>query len=152
MRELRLREGEQSAQWPTASKWQSGVVNAGLFDFLGWACPHPCATGCLVCGCWEQGVGLSDPGKGVSAVVRVGQCKLHRSSRCSVTKSHPTLCDPLSCSTPGFPVLLCLLESTQTHVHWVGDAIQPSHPLSPPSPPALNLSQSQGLFQWVSSL
>ena len=53
--------------------------------------------------------------------------------------------------TPGLPVHHQLPESTQTHGHWVGDAIQPSHPLSSPSPPALNLSQHQGLFQWVSS-
>ena len=53
--------------------------------------------------------------------------------------------------TPGIPVHHQLPESTQTHVHWVGDAIQPSHPLSSPSPPALNLSQHQGLFKWVSS-
>ena len=57
----------------------------------------------------------------------------------------------MNCSMPGLPVHHQLLESTQTHVHWVGDAIQPSHPLSSPSPPALNLSQRQGLFQWVSS-
>jgi len=63
-----------------------------------------------------------------------------------------TLCHPVDCSTPGFPVLHYLLELAQTHVHWVGDAIQPSHPLSPPSPPALNLFQHQGLFPWVSSL
>ena len=69
----------------------------------------------------------------------------------SVTKSCPTLCDPMDCSTPGFPVLLCLPEFAQVHVHWVGDAIQPSHPLLPPSPLALNLSQDQGLFQWVGS-
>ena len=62
-----------------------------------------------------------------------------------------TLCDPIDCSTPGFPVHQQLPESTQTHVHWVGDVIQPSHPLSSPSPPALNLSQNQGVFQWVSS-
>ena len=54
--------------------------------------------------------------------------------------------------TPGLPVHHQLPESTQTHVHWVGHAIQPSHPLSSPSPPALNLSQHQGLFKWVSSL
>ena len=58
----------------------------------------------------------------------------------------------MDCSTPGFPVHHQLPELAQTHVHWVGDAIQPSHSLSPPSPPALNLSQHQGLFQWVSSL
>jgi len=69
----------------------------------------------------------------------------------SVTQSYLTLCNPMNCSTPGFPVHHQLPESTQTHVHWVGDAIQPSHPLSSPSPPALNLSQHQGLFKWLSS-
>ena len=57
------------------------------------------------------------------------------------------LCDPMDCSTPGFPVYHQLLELTQTHVHCIGDAIQPCHPLLSPSPPAFNLSQHQGLFQ-----
>ena len=70
----------------------------------------------------------------------------------SVTQSCPTLCDPMSCSMPDFPVHHQLLEFTQTHVLWVGDAIQPSHLLSSPSPSAFNLSQNQGLFQRVSSL
>ena len=69
----------------------------------------------------------------------------------SVSKSCPTLGDPMDCSTPGYPVLHCLPELAQTHVHRVSDAIQPSHPPLPPSPPALDLSQHQGLFQWVSS-
>ena len=69
----------------------------------------------------------------------------------SVVQSCPTLCDARNRSTPGLPVHHQLPESTQTHVHWVGDAIQPSHPLLSPSPPALNLSQHQGLFKWVSS-
>ena len=69
----------------------------------------------------------------------------------SVTQLCPTLCDPMNRSTPGLPVHHQLPEFTQTHVHWVGDAIQPSHPLSSPSPPAPNPSQHQGLFQWVSS-
>ena len=56
----------------------------------------------------------------------------------SVAKLYPLLCDPMNCSTPGFPVLYYLLEFAQTRVHWVNDAIQPSHPLLPPSPPALN--------------
>ena len=67
----------------------------------------------------------------------------------SVTHLCPTLWDPMDCSTPGLPVHHQLLEFTQTHVHWVGDAIQQSHPLSFPSP-APNPSQHQGLFQWVS--
>ena len=65
----------------------------------------------------------------------------------SVTQSCPTLCDPTNRSTPGLPVHHHLPEFTQTHVHRVCDAIQPSHPLSSPSPPALNLSQHQCLFQ-----
>jgi len=68
----------------------------------------------------------------------------------SVTQSCLTLCDPIDWSTPGFPVHHQLLKLTQTHVHWVGDAIQPSHPLPSPSP-AFSHSQHQGLFKWVSS-
>ena len=70
----------------------------------------------------------------------------------SVAQSCQTLCDPMTCSTPGLPVHHQLPEPTQTNVHWVGGAIQPSHLLSSPSPPALNLSQHQSLFKWVSSL
>ena len=77
------------------------------------------------------------------------------SERCqsvsSVTQSCLTLCDPVNCSTPGLLVHHQLLESTQTHVHCVGDAIQPSHPLSYPSPPVPSPSQHQGLFQWANS-
>ena len=70
----------------------------------------------------------------------------------SVAQSCLTLCSPTDCSTPGLSVNHHLPEVAQTHVHWVGDAIQPSHPLSSSSPPALNLSQHQGRFKWVSSL
>ena len=70
---------------------------------------------------------------------------------CSVAQSCWTLCYPKDCSMPGFPVLHYLPEFAQIHVHWVEDAIQPTHLLSPPSPPALHLSQHQGLFQWVNS-
>ena len=66
----------------------------------------------------------------------------------SVTQSCLTLCDPMDCSMPGLPVHHQLLELAQTHVHWVSDAIQPSHPLSSPFPLAFNLSQHRGLFQW----
>ena len=69
----------------------------------------------------------------------------------SVTQSCLTLCDPTNRSMPGFPVHHQLPESTKTHVHQVGDAIQSSHPLPSPSPPAFNLSQHQGLFKWVNS-
>jgi len=69
----------------------------------------------------------------------------------SVAQSCPILCNPINHNTPGLPVHHQLPEPTQTHVHWVSDAIQPSHPLSSPSLPALNLFQHQGLFKWVSS-
>ena len=70
----------------------------------------------------------------------------------SVAQSCLTLCNPMDCHTAGFPVYHQLLEFTQTHVHWLSDAIQPSHPLMFPSLPSFNHSQNQGLFQWVSSL
>ena len=63
---------------------------------------------------------------------------------CSITKSNPSFCDPMNCSTPGSPILHYLPEFTQIHVHWVSDAIKPSHPLLPPSPLALNLSLHRG--------
>ena len=77
---------------------------------------------------------------------------LVQSSSVHFSHCHVWLCNPMDCSTPGFPVHHQLPEPTQTHVHRVGDAIQPSHPLLSPSPPAFNLSKHQGLFQWVSSL
>ena len=86
-------------------------------------------------------------------------CKLMmRVCACQVVQSCLTLCNPgvqrlwcVDCDTPGLPIHHQLLELTQTHVHWVSDTIQPSHPLSSPSYPALNLSQYQGLLKWVSS-
>ena len=75
-----------------------------------------------------------------------GKCSMIQFS--SVTQLCPTLCNPMNHGTPGLPVHRQLPE---LHFHWVSDAIQPSHPLSSPSPPAFNLSQDQGLFQWVSS-
>jgi len=68
----------------------------------------------------------------------------------SVIKACPTLCNPMDCSTPGFPLHHQLLELAQTHLHWVSDAIQTCHPLFSPSPPNLNHFQHQGLFKWVS--
>ena len=79
-------------------------------------------------------------------------CKLYNNNQfSSVTQSCPTLCDLMDGCKPAFPIHHQLPELAQTHVHWVGDAIQPSHPLSSPSPPSFNPSQHQGLFKWVSS-
>ena len=78
-------------------------------------------------------------------------CLIVSQSISSVTQSCPTLCDPMNCSTPGLPDHHQLPEFTQSHAHQVSDAIQPSHPLSSPSPPAVNPSHHQGLFQWVNS-
>ena len=100
---------------------------------------------------WETMSHLRNSGKSIAwrdmkyvGVVAVGGCY-------SVAKSCPTLRNPMDCSTPGFPVLHYLPEFAQTHVWRVDDAIQVAHPLSPASP-ALNLSQHQGLFQWVKAL
>ena len=90
-------------------------------------------------------------GEGYIETVLFWQLFYKSQSSVQLLSSCPTLCDPMDCSTPGFPVHHQLLELTQTHVHRVGDAIQPSHPLLSPSPPAFNLSQHQGLFQGVSS-
>ena len=77
--------------------------------------------------------------------------KFHHNCCCSVTQSCLILCNLMDCSTPGFPFLCYLPEFAQTRVYWVDNAIQPSHPLLSPSPPAFNLSQHQGLFWWVRS-
>ena len=71
---------------------------------------------------------------------------------CSVAQSCPTLCEPMDCSTPGLSIPHYLLKFAQVHVHRIDGAIQPSHPLTPSSPSALNLSQNQRLFQWVGCL
>ena len=89
--------------------------------------------------------------QGLTSLLYLAKCALYNSllsvQFSSVTQSCPTLCDPMNCSTPGLPVHRHLPEFTQTHVHRVGDAIQPSHPLSSPSPPDPNPSQHQSLFQ-----
>ena len=95
---------------------------------------------------WESGVLVPDRQMVPLWTAPVTDCC------CSITNSCPTLWNPENCSTLGFPVLHCLPEFAQTHVHWGCDAIQPYHPLSSPSPPPFNLSQRQGLFQWVGSL
>ena len=80
------------------------------------------------------------------------QILLYLSCYCSITQSCLTLCNPTDCSTPAFPILHHLPELAETHVYWVDDAIQPSHSLLPPSPPAPNLSQHQGLYLFYISL
>ena len=90
------------------------------------------------------------PSEYLQSVVRTWFCALSVTS-CSVTELCPTLCNPMDCNMPGFPVLHHLLEFAQIYAHWVSDAIQLSHLLSSPSPPTFNLSQHQGLLQWVGS-
>ena len=86
-------------------------------------------------------------------ILKFGESNMSLGSQfSSVTQLCPTPCNPMNHSTPGLPVHHQLPEITQTHVHRVSDAIQPSHPLLSPSPPALNPSQHQSLFQWVNSL
>ena len=96
-------------------------------------------------------VKLLDPNFWSLVILEWGNCKICPDQYSSVTQSCPTLCDPVNRRTPGLPIHHQLPEFTQTHVHRVGNAIQPSHPLLSPSPPAPNPSQHQGLFQWVNS-
>ena len=91
-------------------------------------------------------VSLSPPGWQAGSLPLALPCHC-----CSLAQSYPILCDPMDCSMPGFPVPHQPSKLAQTHVHWVNDAIQPSRPLSSPSP-AFNLCKHQGLFQWVNSL
>ena len=84
-------------------------------------------------------------------ITQLWQLKMSPVQFSSVTQSCPTLCDPMNRSTPGLPVHHRFPEFTQTHIHRVSNTIQPSHPLSSPSPPAPNPSQHQSLFQWVNS-
>ena len=90
-------------------------------------------------------------GEGIRADAMIGRGFLCLGKWKLVTQTCPTLGNPMNCSMPDFPVYQHLPQLAQTHVHWVSDAIQPSHALSSPSPPAFNLSQHQGLFKWVSS-
>ena len=101
---------------------------------------------------WVRSLGWEDPlekGTATHTSILAWRISIRISS---VAQSCPTLCNPMECSMPGLPVHHQFPEFTQTHVHWVGDDIQPPHPLPSPSPPVFNLSQHQGLFQWVSSL
>ena len=121
------------------------------FCISSWICLNLCQEGCVrVTGRLEEGecVFLFPVGFLQSSCLLVCAMDFQFSS---VTQLCPTLCDPMDWSTPGFPVHHQLLELTQAHVHHVSDVIQLSHPLPSPSPPAFNLSQHQGLFQWVSS-
>ena len=125
-------------------------LSIGFFRQECWSglpCPPP---GYLL----DPGIKLKSP---VTAALQVNSLPAEPSGKPWLESSIQlssclTLLDPMDCSTPGLPVHHQLLELAQTHVHWVSDAIQLSHPLSSPSPPTFNLSQHQGLFQWLSSL
>ena len=124
-----LRQGAQG--WCTGMTQRDGT---GIEEGGGFRIENTCTPEADSCWC------MAKP---------IQYCKVIQFS--SVAQSCPTLCDPMNHSTPGLPVHHQLLEFTQIHVHWVGDAIQPSHPLLFPSPPAPNPSQHQSLFQWVNS-
>ena len=132
--------------------WISTPSTGLLTRLLCWtASPHSSTTASTLPSSWQLTV--------VSTFLNSNKCVLFSSKYIfqfsqfiSVTQSCPTLCDPMNLSTPGLPVRHQLLEFTQTLVHWVGDAIQPSHPLSSPSPPAPNPSQHQSFFSNESTL
>ena len=128
--------------WSYVFPWKSALLqdSCQLYYGLGWLKLSQCYLKMHVVG------------EGPGAILWVLRHFLSLIQFSPVAQSCPTLCDPMDCSMPGLPVHHQHLEFTQTHVHWVGVPIQPSHLLSFPSPPALNLSQHKGLFKWVSSL
>ena len=133
--------GKQWKQWQTLLFWGTKIIANG-------DCSHEIKR-CLLLG-RKTMTNLDSILKSRDITLPI---KVHISSVqfSSVAQSCPTLCDPMNLSTPGLPVHHQLPEFTQTRIHWVSDAIQPSHPLSSPSPPASNPSQHQSLFQWVNS-
>ena len=160
------------ANFPCVPSFQSRVLNLQVCWALGtqrWMHPGPCPGGtvtggtrrarqseCPVLRKWKRkSLRVSDSlrphGLTVSPWNSPGQNTGVGQSDSSVPESCPTLYDPMNCSTLALPVYCQLPEITQTHVHRVSDAIQPSHPLSSHSPPAPNPSQHQSLFQWVNS-
>ena len=163
--DLPPRKSNRASQGPPEGvPWHRGWRKQGAVAGVGAPCPPqaspwlwaPCPWA-LTCLSSEQDVGLNVLAQllssGLEDVCKAqGHSILFFKIQCSsVAQSCLTLCNPMDCSTPGLPVHHQLPEFTQTHVHRVSDAIQPIHPLSSPSPAAFNLSQHQGLFQWVSS-
>ena len=118
----------------------------GYQSFL--ICPSWNWQSYCLCLCWDS-MNLLSPS--VNGSVKCFSIHFANHLFSSVAQLCPTLCNPMDCSTSGFPIHHQLLELAQPHIHWVGDAIQSSHPLLSPSLPALNLSQNQGLFQCVCS-
>ena len=131
---------------PISRKLCLSVINR-IID--GWFCDQTRIHNFLSCGSYHITVIICLP---VNTFIFVSLALSRAEHSCSVAQSCPTLCDPMDCNAPGFAVLRYLLEFAQTHVHWVSDAIQPSHLLSSLSLPRFNLSQHQGLSQWVGSL
>ena len=145
------------------TKWAHALVQGQPFH-LGPGCHFSCllrgethtvSTSCPCLLQLQKTKSRDFPGgpvvKTPAAKARGMSSSLIRELRSHMLQSYRTLCDPKDCSMPGLPVHQYLSEVTQTHVHQVSDAIQPSHPLSSPSPPTFNLSQHQGLFKWVTS-
>ena len=106
---------------------------------------------CVTFSYWIKEGKLKEMAKGINILLYYNPYDIQFIQFSSVAQSCLTLCDPMNRTMSGLPVHHQLLESTQTHVYWVSDVIQPSHPLSSPSPPATNPSRHQGLFQWVNS-
>ena len=163
-----LRSEQWNIMWPS-KEWNSAIctnVGGPIMYYANWNKSEKCCIS-LICGQYKQ-YRIYKQNKQIHRKRKQTSCYKRQSERnrdklgvqgkqitnsiefSSVAESCPTLCDPMDCSTPGFPVHHQLPEFIQIHIHTVGDVIQPSHPLLSPSP-AFNLSQHHGLFKWVSS-
>ena len=124
----------------------SKTVHSPAFNSVPWF--NILLPGC--CHCWIESKGYNQKHISLHRTIVIAS-KIYLKVLLLFSFSDVSLCDPMNCSMPGFPVLHRLLELAQTHVHCISDSIQPSHPLSSPSPPAFCLSQHQGLFRWAGS-
>ena len=150
--------GSRAYRFSKTPVYESHVTNLPIYLCCFGTAASLAKAKALSTPCSNQASGLEWP-SWVTWVLAEAPPRWEVGSRCaerwvwgsSVAELCPTLHDPMDHSTPGVPVLHQLLEFTQTHLRWGSDAIQPSHPLSSPAPPAINLPQHHGVFKWVST-
>ena len=147
-----ISESDTPGIWIPALPFRRCICNTHYFTRNGNSLQHSCLKNPMDREAWWATVhGVTESRTQLSGFHFTLSHRTDLKQFSSAAQSCPTPCNPMDHGTSGLPVHHQLPEFTQTHIHWVGDAIQPSHPLSSPLPPALNLSKYQGLFKWVSS-